>query len=157
TPALNQFGTTAVAITVTDGSGGLVTDTFQLTVNAVNDTPTISSLPDQTIYTGSPAGPISFVVGDIETPANALTVAGTSSNPTLVPNANIVFGGSGANRTVTVTPIANQTGTATISLTVADSNGGTASISFVLTVRAPSSQVALITSFVQGTLRNDFN
>ncbi len=37
-----------------------------------------------------------------------------------MPTANIVFGGSGANRTVTVTPAANQTGTATITVTVSD-------------------------------------
>ena len=45
-----------------------------------------------------------------------------------------MFGGSGANRTVTITPAANQSGTATITLTVTDGNGGTASDSFVLTV-----------------------
>jgi len=142
---------------VSDGSGGLVTDTFQLTVNAVNHTPTISNISNQSTFMGSPVGPISFVIGDIETPATALVVSGTSSNPTLVPNANIAFGGSGANRTVTVTPLANQTGTTTINLAVADANGGTASVSFMLTVQAPSSQVALVTSFVQGSLRNDFS
>ena len=64
--------------------------------------------------------PIAFTVGDAETAAGSLTVSGSSSNPTLVPNANIVFGGSGANRTVTVTPAANQNGTATITVTVSD-------------------------------------
>ena len=59
-------------------------------------------------------------MGDVETAAGSLTVSGSSSNPTLVPNGNIVFGGSGANRTVTVTPAANQTGTATITVTVSD-------------------------------------
>jgi hypothetical protein len=49
----------------------------------------------------------------------SLTVSGSSNNTTLVPNANIVFGGSRANRTVTVTPAANQTGSAT-TVTVSD-------------------------------------
>jgi hypothetical protein len=51
----------------------------------------------------------------------------------LVPDANIVLGGSGASRTVTVTPASNQSGSATITLTVSD---GTASSTdtFVLTV-----------------------
>ena len=35
-------------------------------------------------------------------------MSGSSSNTTLVPNGNIVFGGSGANRTVTVTPAAES-------------------------------------------------
>ena len=38
-------------------------------------------------------------------------VAVTSSNTTVVPNADIVAGGSGASRTVRVTPAAGQTGT----------------------------------------------
>ena len=45
-----------------------------------------------------------------------------------------MFGGSGANRTVTITPAAGQSGTSTITLTVTDGNGGTATDSFVLTV-----------------------
>ena len=60
---------------------------------------------------------------------------GSSSNTTLVPVSNIVVGGTGADRTVTITPAANQSGTATITLTVTDGDGGTASDSFVLTVR----------------------
>src|SRR5439155_6940544 len=77
--------------------------------------------------------PLSCTVRDVETPAGSLTVSGSSPNPTLVPNANIVFGGSGANRTVTVTPAAGQNGTATITVTVSDGSL-TASDTFVLTV-----------------------
>ena len=53
-----------------------------------------------------------------------------------MPAANIVFGGSGADRTVTVTPAANQFGTATITVTATDANGGAASDTFVLTVNS---------------------
>ena len=52
-----------------------------------------------------------------------------------MPNANIVFGGTGANRTVTVTPAANQTGTTTITLTVSDGTA-TATDTFGVTVTA---------------------
>ena len=62
-----------------------------------------------------------------------LTVTASSSNPTLVPNANIVVGGSGVSRTVTITPVANQTGTATITVTGGD-GVSTASDTFVVTV-----------------------
>jgi hypothetical protein len=64
-----------------------------------------------------------------------LTVTASSGNPTLVPNANIVVSGSGVSRTVTVTPAANQTGTATITVTGGD-GVSTASDTFVLTVGA---------------------
>jgi hypothetical protein len=54
----------------------------------------------------------------------------------LVPATNIVFGGSGANRTVTVTPAPSRNGTAIITLTVTDAGGAVASDTFVLTVNA---------------------
>ena len=78
-------------------------------------------------------GRLNFTVGDAETPAVNLQLSGTSSNPTLVPNGNIVFGGSGTDRTVTVTPATGQSGTATITVTV---NDGPHDIStnFVVTV-----------------------
>ena len=79
-----------------------------LTVTAVNDAPTISNITDRTINEDAGTGAVAFTIGDAETAAGSLTVTGTSSTPTLVPNANIVFGGSGASRTVTVTPAANQ-------------------------------------------------
>jgi hypothetical protein len=136
TPAANQAGTATITVTVSDGSGGSTPDSFVLTVNAVNDNPTISNITNQTINEDASTGALAFTVGDVETPAASLTVTGSSSNTALVPNANIVFGGSGANRTVTVTPAANQSGTATITVTVTDANSGTASDSFVLTVNA---------------------
>ena len=78
-------------------------------------------------------GPVNFTVGDAETPAANLQLSGVSSNPTLVPNGNIVFGGSGTDRTVTVTPAAGQSGTATITVTVNDGPHDT-STNFVVTV-----------------------
>ena len=132
TPAANQSGTATITVTVSDGSLS-ASDTFVLTVNAVNDVPTISSISNQFIAPGGNTGALAFTVGDAETAAGSLVVSGTSSNTTLVPNANIVFGGSGANRTVTVTPTAAQTGTANITLTVND-GVATATSNFTLTV-----------------------
>ena len=99
-----------------------------------NQLPTITNITDRMIDENEATGAIAFTVGDVETAAGSLTVSGSSSNTTLVPNGNIVFGGSGANRTVTVTPAANQFGTATITVTVKDADGGTTSDNFVLTV-----------------------
>ena len=59
-------------------------------------------------------------VNDMRSDATSLAVTATSSQTTLVPNANIVIGGSGAHRTVTVTPLANQLGASTIAITVSD-------------------------------------
>ncbi len=49
-----------------------------------------------------------------------LVVSATSSNSTLVPNANIVLGGTGTDRTIAITPAAGQSGTTTITVTVSD-------------------------------------
>src|SRR5262249_45803931 len=102
TPAANQNGTATITVNVSDGlaSGS---DTFLLTVNAVNDAPTISDVVNQSTTVNTPTAAIPFTVGDIDTALTSLTVSGSSNNQTLVPNANIVFGGSGASRTVTVT------------------------------------------------------
>ena len=107
-----------------------------LAVNPVNDLPTISDIGDLTIDEDGNTGPLNFTVGDTETPAVDLIVTGSPSNIALVPAANIVFGGSGIDRTVTVTPAANQFGTATITVTATDVNGGAASDTFVLTVNS---------------------
>ena len=51
-----------------------------------------------------------------------------------MPVSNIVLGGSGSSRTVTITPVSNQFGATTITLTVSDGTGGLGSDSFVLNV-----------------------
>ena len=130
TPASNQSGTTTITVTVTDADSGSSNDTFVLTVTAVNDNPTISDIANQSTNEDTATSAIAFTIGDSETAAAALTVSGSSSNTTLVPNANIVFGGSGANRTVTITPASNQFGTTTITVTVTDADSGTAVDSF---------------------------
>ena len=68
-----------------------------------------------------------------------LTLQGTSSDQTIVANADIVFDGSGASRTVQITPKPGITAvvTATITVTVSDPDGGSTPTSFTLTVTPP--------------------
>ena len=110
-----------------------VTSLDAWTVSGINDAPTISNVASQTTTENITTAALPFIVGDDLTAASALTLSKSSANTTLVPNANIVLGGSGANRTVTVTPAVNQSGTATITLTVSDGTN-TASDTFMLTV-----------------------
>jgi len=134
TPATNQFGTTRVTVTVSDGAA-TASSSFNVLVNSVNDAPNISSIVNQVIVENSTNGPLAFTVGDVETPTASLTLSGVSSNLVLVANSNIVFGGSGANRTVTVTPTQNQYGMTRITVTVGDGTDSTPT-SFQLTVNA---------------------
>jgi hypothetical protein len=90
-----------------------------------NSLPTISAIPPRHLTDeDTPVGPIAFTVSDMETPANDLSVHATSSNVALVPVRNVVFAGTGADRSVTITPAANRFGQATITLGVTDSDGG---------------------------------
>ena len=134
TPAANQSGTATITVMVSDGQLSTSTN-FLVTVAAVNDAPTITGIVNQTTTVGTAVGPLAFTVGDVETAAGSLAVSGSSSNSTLVPTGNIVFGGTGANRTVTVTPASGQTGTATISVAVSDGQASMNSV-FQVTVTA---------------------
>ena len=113
-------GPVTITLTVSDGTLSTQT-TFEVTVNAVNDAPTISVVPDQTIDEDATTGPLAITLGDIDSSVNALTVIATSSDQALIPDGNLVVSGTGANRTVTVTPLADQNGgPVTITLTVSD-------------------------------------
>jgi glycosidase len=64
-------------------------------------------------------GTLNLTIADAD--GGTLTLSGSSSNTSVVPNGNIVFGGSGPNRTVTITAVgASTVRTATITLTVSD-------------------------------------
>ncbi|MBJ7396235.1 MAG: heparinase II/III family protein [Akkermansiaceae bacterium] len=110
-----------------------ITSLDEWTVSSINNAPTISDVTTQTTTENIATAALPVTVGDDLTAAGSLTLTKASSNTTLVPPANIVFGGSGANRTVTVTPAANQSGAAFITLTVSDGTN-TASDTFWLTV-----------------------
>jgi hypothetical protein len=132
TVTFSAAGSYVLRLTATDGSTTVFED-LAVTATSSNTAPTIGAISNQTIAANAATAALAFTVGDTETAAASLTLNGTSSNTSLVPNANITFGGSGANRTVTVTPAANQSGTATITLTVSDGSL-TANATFTLTV-----------------------
>ena len=133
-PAGAQSGTTTITIEVDDGAGGIATTSFALTFTSVANTPpTISSISDTGTPVNGSTGPIAFTVADAETPASTLTITPGSSNPVLLPLSGIVLGGSGSNRTITITPAPGQEGTSTISLVVSDGLAS-ATETFVLTV-----------------------
>src|SRR4030095_7518968 len=96
--------------------------------------PTIEDIANQSTSEDTVKN-VTFNLGD-DTGSLISTVTATSSNTTLVPNANLSFTGSGGSRNLQITPAANQTGTTTITVTVTATNGRAAVDTFVLTVTA---------------------
>src|SRR5262249_25763173 len=122
TTVTNASGVATLTLTANDGgaSNNITTRQILVTVNPVNDPPSITPVPNQTINEAASPAALPFSLSDIDSPVSSFSVSGASSNPVLVPPANIVFGGSGANRTVTVTPGPDQFGTVTISILASD-------------------------------------
>ncbi len=124
TPAADATGTVTITLTASDGLT-TATSTFDLTINPINDAPTVSTIsgPRTIEEDGLPLGPLAFTVGDVDTDLGSLTVTATSSNESIIPNSgeNLILGGAGSDRTIQVTPLANaHGGPVTITLTVSD-------------------------------------
>jgi hypothetical protein len=100
----------------------------------VNDKPTISTITNQTTGVGQAITGIAFIIGDVETGSQFLTLAATSSNQGLIPNGSIFLGGGGTNRTMSIFPVAGVNGSSTITVSVTDGNGASSSTTFVVTV-----------------------
>lgn len=140
-----QSGTSSITLWVIDTGAKSNSTTFSVTVLPANLAPVISTLPPTNTLIDVGTLPMAFTVGDPETAATDLTVSGVSANPTLLPGANIVFGGSGSNRTVTLTPASGQYGVAPVTLTVSDGTNHSNS-SFALMV-TPSPSLIFLDSF----------
>ncbi len=131
TPAANFNGSDSFTYKVSDGSLESNTATVSITVNAVNDAPTISVAPGGLFPTDTSAR-LNLVVADVDNSAASLTLGAASSNIQLVSNSSVAFGGTGANRTSTIAIVNGLTGTAVITLTVSD---GQASSTTTVTIK----------------------
>ncbi len=87
--------------------------------------PTISAIDDQLTLEDQATPLATFAVFDAQTPSANLMITSSSSNPTLVRDNGVVIGSQGGNRTLTIRPEANQSGTATMTLRVSDGTNTT--------------------------------
>ena len=135
--------TTARSATVTV-AGGTISRLLPITqAGTPNTPPSITTIANQSVRQDTSTGALSFTIGDAETPAANLILAAASDKPTLIPPAQIAFGGSGANRTVTVTPATGEIGTATVTITVTDADNASTSTAFSVTVNGVPTPVIL--------------
>jgi VCBS repeat-containing protein len=130
TPAANFNGNDSFTYRASDGRLESNLATVTLTVSAVNDTPTVTVAAGGTCGGNDHSGTVNLAVADVEGQAAGLTLSIASSNPVLVPSDNVVFGGSGAARTMTVNAVDGRSGTAILTVTVGDGQGsGTVQVS----------------------------
>jgi hypothetical protein len=147
TPALNSNanGSFTVQASLSAGDAGLGggTVTATITVNPVNDAPTLDALGNLTINEDAPLQAVNLTgiaAGGGE--SQTLSVTATSNNTGLIPNPAVTYTSPNATGSISFTPVANQNGSALITVTVNDgggtANGGVDTVvrTFTVTVNA---------------------
>jgi hypothetical protein len=132
TPTAGSFGSSIITVTVNNGNpvSNIVSQSFTITVD---QPPTISTISNVVIAVNSQTRALPFTIADAQTDVSGLSVYATASNPGLVTGTNMVLAGTGGSRTITIQPLADQTGTSMITITVSDTIAST-STSFLLSV-----------------------
>ncbi|BCS34937.1 hypothetical protein TBR22_A41630 [Luteitalea sp. TBR-22] len=138
------YGALAPTASNASSGGGFTVEGGPLTDPAiVLAPPTITTiLPQQT--TASVAVQVTFIIGDAETPPTALTLQASADAPALVPPTGLALTGTGTSRTLTITPLAGQSGSTRITVTVTDGDGLKASTTFTLDVAAPPTYTSFL-------------
>jgi VCBS repeat-containing protein len=129
TPTEHYNGADSFTYEVSDGEGESASATVALTIDAVNDAPTVTVGPGGACGRLDLSGTVNLTVADVDDDAASLTLSAASSNRTLVPNAGLKLAGD----TLRVITVPLRTGTAVVTVTVSD---GTATGSVPVTVHA---------------------
>ncbi|MCH2133869.1 MAG: Ig-like domain-containing protein, partial [Phycisphaerales bacterium] len=130
-PLADASGSATVTVTVEDG--GLDNDletpgdndtfsrTFDVTVNPVNDDPALDALSDLVIAEDAPTQTVDLTgVADGDQGLQPLRVTATSDNTDLIPDPAVTYTSADSAGSLTFAPVADATGTATITVTVED-------------------------------------
>jgi hypothetical protein len=140
-------GLRTLSVKAYDSAGNSVMDRVTLTIanlpssDPPNAAPTIAPIINQITTQNTTLGPLPITLADLNNDVGSLIISASSSNQSLVPDANIILSGSGANRTLTITPAKvsiNEPTDVTITVSVSD-GAATTSTSFTLTVRPAGS------------------
>ena len=136
TPVADANGTAVVTVTVTNGpvddpNTSAFDQTFNVTINPTNDAPTVDAIEDVNGQEDT-AVVVAAAVADIDSDVASLVVTATTDNAEL-------FGAEGGvtvdGSTVTLTPAANASGSAVVTVTVSDGELESAT-SFTATIEA---------------------
>ena len=116
------------AISGASPKGGLVAGGWQLNIITA---PNVSAIADQTTPENTPVR-VSVVAGDQQSDVN-LTLSAVAANPAKIKS--LVFSGSGASQSLTITPADYQTGSTMITVTATDGTDSSM-VSFNFTITA---------------------
>lgn len=161
TPVANATGTATITVRVNDGGllNNLLSRTFTVTVNPVNDAPTLSTLANQSlnINAGQRSVSLAGISSGAANESQVLTVTASSSNPGLIPTPAVTYTSPGTTGTLRFTPVANATGTATISVTVNDgqAQNNTVTRSFAVAIAGVANQPPTLSAISNVTINED--
>ncbi len=136
TPVADQWGSATITVTVSDGVA-TTARAFLVTVNAVNDAPTLDALAARTLDEDAPQQTVTLsgIGSGAANEVQTLSVSAQSSNPVLIPTPGVTYVSPQASGTLRFTPVADQWGSATITVTVSDGVSTTVH-AFLVTVNA---------------------
>ena len=103
----------------------------------MNDPPTLAAIADPPAINedaGLQTVSLSGISGGMAGEGQSLTVTATSNNTGLIPNPTVTYTSPNATGSLSYTPVANQNGTAMITVTVNDHGGGTETVQRMFTV-----------------------
>jgi hypothetical protein len=150
----NQNGTAQITIRARDPAGAFQDDTFQVTVAAVNDAPTVARpAADVTVDENAPNTVLDLarVFSDVDTATNGDTLTLTvqaNDNPSLVAVSLV-------GNTLTLDYLPNQSGVANVTIQATDTAGAWVRDAFVVRVTSTQHPPTLVTPLADVRVKED--
>ena len=119
-----------------------------------NVAPTVSAIDNRSVDQDTVLA-IDFAIGDGESAVTDLVVSAAVDGNAVFPADGVVLSGSGAMRTLTLTPLEAATGTANITIRVADPQGAATTRGFAVAVNAKNGSVRALTLDTFAKAEND--
>ena len=136
-PNTDAAGTMQIGVEAADANWEWADTLFDLRV--MSTAPLISDISNQSVLVNITVGPLDFQITDDTTPPDSLILTATSGDESIIPNdaEHVILGGSGENRTITLVPLEDMSGSLDLTLTVSDGLEETSKI-FRVTVFDPA-------------------
>jgi hypothetical protein len=119
-----------------------------------NAPPSLSAIPAQTIDQDTSTSALPFTVSD-DGGVNGVTLVVSTNDATIVPVSGIALGGSGANRTITITPLEDATGQVNVGITATDGQGLPSALTVAVNVRAVQRSFSSFATTTFSQMEND--